>query len=109
MKSYSVIPAVLLIGVMLFSCEPADKKAVLPDPLASHIDSTVNPANDFFDFANGKWFREHPIPASEQSNGIFQVIEDTVNAQVLQICQSAAALTDAPTGSNKQKIGDLPA
>jgi putative endopeptidase len=77
------------------------------DPLASHIDSTVNPGNDFFLFANGKWFREHPIPASEQSNGLWQLIQDTINSQVRNICESAAANTSEPAGSNKQKIGDF--
>lgn len=78
-----------------------------PDPLASHIDSTVNPGEDFFLFANGKWFKENPIPASEQSNGLWQLIRDTINSQVLNICESAAKDTKAEPGSNKQKIGDF--
>ena len=72
-----------------------------------HIDSTVKPGDDFFLFANGKWFKENPIPASEQSNGLWQMIQDTINNQVLSICKSSAALTDAPKGSDKQKIGDF--
>ena len=77
------------------------------DPLASHIDSTVKAGDDFFLFANGKWFKEHPMPPSEQSNGLWQLIQDTINGQVLNLCQSSAALTDAPKGSNKQKLGDF--
>ena len=42
---------------------------VHPDPLAAHIDSTEKPGDDFFLYANGKWFKENPIPASEQNNG----------------------------------------
>ncbi|MBU6340950.1 MAG: M13 family metallopeptidase [Bacteroidetes bacterium] len=78
-----------------------------PDALSSHIDSSINPGADFFQFAHGAWFKAHPIPESEQSNGIFQLIQDTINAQILQICQSAAALKNEPKGSNKQKIGDF--
>jgi len=77
------------------------------DPLASHIDQAIKPGDDFFDYANGKWFRENPIPASEASNGIFQVIDDTVNAQVRKICESSAAIENAEKGSLKQKIGDF--
>lgn len=77
------------------------------DPLASHIDSTVQPGADFFLYANGKWFKENPIPASEQNNGLWQMIQDTINAQIRNICESSAALTNAPKGSNKQKIGDF--
>lgn len=76
------------------------------DPVVSHIDHSVRPQDDFFQYANGNWFKHNPIPASEKTNGIFQIIEDTVNAQVLQICRTAAVGTH-PQGSNKQKIGDF--
>ena len=95
----------LLMSLLVISCNP--NKSVAPDALASHIDSTVNPGNDFFDFANGKWFKENPIPASETSNGLWQLIQDTINAQILDVCKKAAALTNAEKGSNKQKIGDF--
>jgi len=77
------------------------------DPLVSHIDSAVNPGNDFFLFANSRWFKQNPIPASEPYNGIFQLIQDTINAQIHNICVSSAAITHAVKGSNKQKIGDF--
>ena len=35
----------------------------------------------------------NPIPASERSNGIFRTINDTINATILQICQTAASST----------------
>ena len=82
-------------------------KTTGPDALAAHIDTTVVPGDDFFAYANGGWFKQHPIPASEQSNGIFQLVQDTVNAQIRQICELSAAQSNAPTGSNKQKIGDF--
>ena len=77
-----------------------------PDPLAAHIDSTIKPGEDFFLFANGKWFKENPIPASEQNNGIWQLIQDTINAQIRTMCESSAII-QAEQGSNKQKIGDF--
>jgi Predicted metalloendopeptidase len=77
------------------------------DPLVSHIDSTVKPGDDFFMYANGQWFKQNPIPANESSNGIFQLIQDTINAQIKNICESSALLTNSTKGSNKQKIGDF--
>jgi putative endopeptidase len=101
----STLLGLVVISAFAFSQSTNDSPAI--DPLASHIDSTVKPGDDFFLFANGKWFKEHPIPASEQQNGLWQLIQDTINAQVLNLCQSSAALTDAPKGSNKQKVGDF--
>jgi putative endopeptidase len=80
---------------------------IIQDPLGAHIDTTVKPGDDFFQYANGRWFKENPIPASEPSNGSWQLKQDTINAQIRMICESSAALTNAKKGSNKQKIGDF--
>lgn len=105
MKSlfYALIVPVAL-GLTI-SCQPV-KKDSTPDPLVAHIDTTVQPGNDFFQYANGNWFKANPIAASEQSAGIWQVIQDTINSQILKICKSSAQ-TQAEEGSNKQKIGDF--
>jgi len=89
------------------SCRKSVNTTDKEDALVSHIDSTAKAGNDFFQYANGKWFKQNPIPASEQSNGIFQLIQDTINAQVRKICESSAAIKIAEAGSNKQKIGDF--
>jgi putative endopeptidase len=89
-----------------FACNKPGKLSG-PDPLVAHIDSTVKPGDDFFLFANGKWFKQNPIPASEQSNGLWQMIQDTINDQVLSLCKSSATLSNEPKGSDKQKIGDF--
>ncbi len=105
MKSlfYALIVPVAL-GLTI-SCQPV-KKDSTPDPLVAHIDTTVQPGNDFFQYANGNWFKANPIAASEQSAGIWQVIQDTINSQILKICKSSAQ-TQSEEGSNKQKIGDF--
>ncbi|MBK6643695.1 MAG: M13 family metallopeptidase [Bacteroidetes bacterium] len=102
--------SVMLIPFVISSCgtkNDAGNDTAGPDFLAANIDSTVKPGDDFFLFANNGWFKKNPIPASEQSNGLWQLIRDTINAQVRQICESSAALKDAPKGSAKQKVGDM--
>lgn len=105
-RNVSLFTLALAVAILLSSCGQPKHVSLTPDALASHIDTTVRPGDDFFLYANGRWFKEHPIPASEQSNGLWQLIQDTINAQVRTICESAAALTNEPKGSNKQKIGD---
>jgi putative endopeptidase len=97
----------LVLASVIPSCKQAKYSAEKGDALTAHIDSTTKAGTDFFQFANGKWFKQNPIPASEQSNGIFQLIQDTINAQVRKICESSAANQKEEKGSNKQKIGDL--
>jgi len=93
--------------IIIASCKTSETTSVGPDPLVSHIDSTIKPGDDFFGFANNKWFKQHPIPSSEQNNGLWQMVQDTINEQIRDICKSSAAMADAHKGSDKQKIGDF--
>jgi putative endopeptidase len=103
----SLTSAVIITLLTVSSCTTAKKEPVVSDALAMHIDSTIKAGDDFFLYANNKWFKQNPIPPSEQSNGIWQLIQDTINAQIEHVCTSSAAITDAVKGSNKQKIGDI--
>src|SRR5207342_3573522 len=76
------------------------------DFLASHMDTSVDPGVDFFDYANGGWLKAHPIPASEASWGIGNEVDDELYARLRTISESAAAQKSAP-GSDQQKIGDF--
>ncbi len=107
MKSLFYFSGLIAIVACMASCLNTSAQLKEKDALAMHIDSTVKPGDDFFLYANGKWFKENPIPASEQSNGLWQMIQDTINNQVLSICKTSASITDATRGSDKQKIGDF--
>lgn len=98
----------ILSTFILVSCKkeiPFDNAA--PDTLFSNRDTTANPKDDFFSYANGGWFKQNPIPTSERSNGIFRTIQDTINNQIKQICEKSAAAKNLKKGSIEQKIGDF--
>jgi putative endopeptidase len=92
-------------SLQLISCNK--KEVDFIDPLVSNRDTLVNPAENFFQYANGGWFKNNPIPSTEKSNGIFRTIGDTINNQIKQICEKSAKDENAEKGSNKQKIGDF--
>ena len=94
-----------IASLQLMSCNK--KEAEFNDPLVSNRDTLVNPAENFFQYANGGWFKNHPIPSTENSNGIWRTIGDTLNNQIKQICEKSAKDESAEKGSNKQKIGDF--
>ncbi|KQO22335.1 metalloendopeptidase [Flavobacterium sp. Leaf82] len=95
----------LLIGMAFFSCDK--KETVFSDPLITNRDTTVNPGEDFFSYANNGWFKKNPILSTDSSNGIMRTINDTINSQIKSICENSAKEESAAKGSNKQKIGDF--
>lgn len=82
---------------------PASK----PDVVADHIDTSVKPGDDFFEFANGAWLKSHPIPPEESQWGIGQVVQDELYAKLRKISEDAAASKNAAPGSDEQKVGDF--
>lgn len=104
MKRIQKITVLFIVVLFAMSCNKKEKAFI--DPLLSNRDTIVNPSLDFFNYANGGWFKQHPIPSSEKSNGIFRMIQDTINNQVKSICIKSAE-ANASKGSNKQKIGDF--
>ena len=105
MKKSRILLILVFAGLNLVSCNK--KEVEFSDPLVTNRDTLVNPADDFFKYANGGWFKKNPIPSTEQSNGIFRTIADTINNQIKQICEKSALDESAQVGSNKQKIGDF--
>jgi putative endopeptidase len=104
MKLLQRLSLITLASITIVSCEK--KETAFVDPLLTNRDTTINPSDDFFNYANGGWFKKHPIPSSERSNGIFRMIQDTINNQIKSICETSAE-AGAEKASNKQKIGDF--
>jgi len=104
MKSFKPFCFFLTIVILFLPTGIFSQQA---DPLAINRDFSVKPGTDFFKYANGTWFKNNPIPPFETTNGLWQLIGDTINAQIKRICELAAEDVNAPVGSNKQKIGDF--
>ena len=74
---------------------------------ASNIDQSVNPADDFYSYANGAWMKNTEIPASETRWGSFNLLEDFNKNALHGLLDEAAAIKNAPKNSPKQMVGDM--
>lgn len=72
----------------------------------SRMDRSVEPCNDFFQYANGTWLKNTQIPASESRWGTFNMLADSNNALLKSILEKAAG-SDSALGTDRQMIGDL--
>ena len=96
--------SLLIISSLLFACK--NKSSNKPDVVAVNIDTTVNPAADFFDFANGGWIKKNPIPEEQSAWGIGNLVIEENLKRLRDISEQAATVKDKK-GSSNQMIGDF--
>ncbi len=73
----------------------------------ANFDTTVSPRNDFYQYVNGTWLKNNPIPPTENSWGSFNELREKNLANLRVVLEDAAKDKNAASGSNKQKIGDF--
>ena len=95
-----LLPALILAGC---NHSPEQPKT---DFLTADIDSTVSPADDFFQFANGGWIRRTPIPPAESAWGLGNLVNEEIYDRLRKVNEHAAE-QQAAKGTIAQKIGDL--
>jgi putative endopeptidase len=96
----------IAILALLGACKSSDnKEASKGDILVTNMDTTVNPADDFFDYANGAWVKKNPIPAEETGWGIAHLVQEELYQRLKKINVDAEA-KKAKSGTDQQ-IGDF--
>src|SRR5579871_1688655 len=93
--------------VTVNSTDSNAKQVYLPIPGfdKTSIDSTVDPCNDFYKFACGKFAGNHPIPSDQSGVDQFYALYN-VNTQSLNGILDKAAAGGAGRSADEQKIGD---
>jgi len=72
----------------------------------ANLDRSVSPCADFYQFANGGWMKNNPIPAAYPRWGSFTILQEHNQDVLHTILEDAAKDKSAQPGSNWQKIGD---
>ncbi len=72
---------------------------------ADFLDSTARPEDDFYQFANGLWLKNNPVPASESRWGSFNEVNER-NNETLKTLLEEASKTSKDKGSVTQIVGD---
>ena len=73
----------------------------------ANLDRSVSPCADFYQFANGGWMKNNPIPAAYPRWGSFTILQEHNQDVLHTILDDAAKDKSAQPGSNWQKIGDF--
>ena len=112
MKTKHII-AMMTLCTLAAGCEqkpaetPEPKKEVVPAIELSNMDTTINPADDFFRYANNNWLKNNPIPDEFSSYGAFTEIDLNNDNLIRDIIDEVSKDSAAVKGSIAQKIRDF--
>lgn len=101
----------IVLSASLFSCgtsiiDSKEEKTEGPYTInTSYLDSTTSPTDDFYQFANGTWIKNNPIPPSESRWGSFNELDKLNKEKLTKILDDAIA-ANAEIGSDLQIVGD---
>jgi len=73
----------------------------------ANMDLSVKPGDDFFDYANGTWIKNNPIPAKETRWGSFNMLIQNNTDRLLTLLKEVSEKSGEPAGSLEQRVGDL--
>jgi putative endopeptidase len=73
---------------------------------SANMDKTVSPGKDFYQYANGTWLKNTPIPNEYDKWGMLNIINDKNLTLVRTLLEDAAKKT-SKAGTVEQKIGDF--
>ncbi len=105
MRRFSLFLCLLLFFV--FSINARQKSQTVPALDPANMDLTVKPCVDFYQYANGTWLKNNPIPPEYSRWGSFQELAEKNNLVLKEILEEAARSADAKKSTSTQKIGDF--
>ncbi len=101
---------VLTSSLIIASCGNKSNKETgssdKADVLFTNLDTTMSPGEDFFQYANGGWIKNHPIPNEQSAWGIGNLVIEENLKRLREISENAAT-SKAAKSSPEQKIGDF--
>jgi len=74
--------------------------------VASSIDTSVKPGDDFYHFANGNWINRVEIPPDRAAVDVWTKLGDLSNQRMADLIKEIAN-SDEPAGSGLRKVADL--
>ncbi len=88
-KTFAFIAFSLPLTVATAGAQGTYRQTAPLDPV--NLDRTANACVDFYQFANGGWIKNNPIPAAFPRWGSFNELEEKNNSELTKILERAAA------------------
>ena len=100
-----LISLAFAISVACTSTSEAKATSKAFDP--ANMNLSVRPGDDFYQYVDGGWIKNHPVPANKSLYDDTKILDDETNARLKVVIEEAANNTTLENGSNLQKIATL--
>jgi putative endopeptidase len=118
MKKILISTAIVwLLAVTSFSASAADQTTTaspaaapprVPAFSVDYMDRSVNPGTDFYQFADGQWLKNNPVPPDKSRWASFTELAERNWYLIHQILDDAVSQKDSlPANSPRRQVGDL--
>ena len=106
MKSAGAVFALAALTAAGAPLAPFGTEPPVPAFSASFMDRSINPATDFYSYADGQWVRDNPVPADKARWGSFFQLAER-NSYLIHALLEDAAVSDSPRGAPRREAGDF--
>ncbi len=97
-----------IIGFIFFSGIISESHGQINNEIVrSDMDTTVSPATDFFEYANGNWLKKTEIPAAYSGWGSFYILNNDNLDKLKNILTEVDRKSDWKEGSSEQLVSDF--
>jgi putative endopeptidase len=99
------VTMLLLLAVNNIPANAADAVSPKHSLDLTGMDKTIEPGDDFYEYANGHWMKDTTIPLDRPAYGTSAVLADDASNRTAYLIRSAA-ISGAVSDSEVRKIGD---
>lgn len=91
-------------GLLLTAMKDDGKKVKAID--MSNFDKSVRPQDDFYQYVNGNWLKNNPVPSTESRWGTFSLLNEKSLSALKSILEDASTKPQTAK-TNMQRVGDF--
>jgi len=91
----SIASAVMLLTFCCTGCRNNKDKSSAEVFSVKNMDLNVKPGNDFFEYVNGTWNKNHPIPPDKSQYDAFEELTEINRNNILEIFKEVSGEKNA--------------
>ncbi len=107
MKKILFMSVLVLVSSFSAFAQSKDNKGMEKAICKKNMDTAVKPGNNFYEYVNGGWIKEHPVPPEYSQYGAFTILYEQNQKKLRALIKKVSMEQEAPKGSIAQKIRDF--